>query len=381
MKIAFNTLSENPIKRGGSFDYFLEMSKLLPLIDRKNTYYFMVSRNNEKYFINTNNIISGYSNEKKIKRILSEHLILPNSLLRNEIDVFFTSSSGGIAPLFLPRKLKLVLGVFGTHHLKANLLDYKRNIYRNLLFKKSLSRANIITVNSNYCKNDIMQTGYVKENKIRTIYHGIDNDKFNNNSLSKNEIDFINKFNISAPYILFVSVIYPYKNVHTLVEAFGKFIHKYKSSHSLVLIGRFVKDKTSHDYMNALKAITTKYGIEDRVKYLGEIPKEKLRPFYKKADVYVQTSLYETFGKTTIEALACGCPVIASNTSATPEILGGIGLLYDPLDSNQLCDCISKMLFDNKYRDSTISEGIIRSKMFSLTNEAQSYVNLFNELK
>ena len=64
------------------------------------------------------------------------------------------------------------------------------------------------------CKNDIVQTGFIDESKIRIIYHGIDEEKFNNKPLTNIEINYYNQFNISSPFVLFVSVIYPYKNVH-----------------------------------------------------------------------------------------------------------------------------------------------------------------------
>lgn len=381
MNIAYNTLSENPFGGSGSFDYFKEMAILLQKLDSINSYYFIYSVNNKRYFKNNKTIYGGISNEHQLLRILSEQTLLPFSLLVNSIDVLFTSSSGGIAPYFLPKKIKLVLGIYATHHLKSRYIDFKKRLYRNTLLKRSIVRSDIIIVNSNVCKNDVLELGFVDPEKIHVIYHGIDERYFNNSPLSVTEIKYYEQFNIRAPYILFVSIIYPYKNLHILMEAFGKFIQEHKTDHDLVIIGNFEGSQPpQNEYYQLLNSIAAKYDIQNRIKYLGKILKDKLRPFYKNADVYVQTSLYETFGKTTIEAMSCGCPVIGSQTSATPEILDGAGLLYDPDDPDALKNRMEDIIFNDSLKNNNVQKGVEKAKAYSLTQEVKNYISIFNIL-
>lgn len=380
MNIAYNTLSENPLSGSGSLDFFIEMAKYIPQNDNKNNYYFIVSKLGKANFQNVNTLIGGYSNERKIARIISEQILLPIKLSRNKIDLLFTTSSGGIAPLLTPKGIKIILGVFATQHLKSNLLDLKRRLYRNILLKNSLKSANIIVVNSNICKADVLNTNIVTEEKIRVIPHGIDFECFHSKSTTKYEEKYFQNYQLHRPYILFVSSLYPYKNVHTLVEAFGRFLIANKTNHELVLIGNYNCDKNYNNYMNSVYSIANKYNIKNRIRYLGKIPKDKLRVFYKKAEIYVQPSFYETFGKTTLEAMACGCPVIGSNTSATPEVLGNCGLLFDPYDVNDLKIKIETMISDQLLKNKFVNNGLVRAQNYSLFHEAQNYVSIFNDV-
>ncbi len=133
-------------------------------------------------------------------------------------------------------------------------------------------------------------------------------------------------------------------------------------------------------YRNRLVKIAENYGVLNSIKFLGRIKKEKLRPFYKNALVYVQPSFYETFGKTVIEAMSCGCPVVGANTSSTPEIIGDSGLLFDPYNSDDLAKTLENVIFDERLRIQLINKGYNIFKMFSLKDEASNLVKIFKDL-
>jgi len=383
MKIAINTLSENPLNPSGSLDFFKELATFLPKIDPINDYFFFVSNANkhlfERDYKNYNLIIAGQSNERRLLRLISEQTSLPYRIYKSKADVFFSSSSGGGAPLIIPKNTKLIVGVYGTHHLCSIDIGTMRKFYRYLIMKYSLNRANVIVVNSESCKSDLLNYNSSVKSKIRVVNHGISKKLFHDGRITDVEKQILQESKVKIPYILFVSVIWYYKNIHTLAEAFGKFIQKTKSHHSLVLIGQF--DKTSgisDDYKERLISIAKNYGVADRINFLGYIPKIKLRPFYRAADVYVQPSLHETFGKTLIEAMACGCPVIAANNSSMPELLGNAGLLFETENSDNLSLKLEKMLTDSELRLEFIRRGKARAKKFTIEKEISQLVDVFH---
>lgn len=382
MRIGFNTLSENPKSPSGSLDFFIQMTKQLLAQDPKNDYYIFVSKTNRHLFktglANENLITAGTSNEKRILRILSEQLLFPILLWKYKIDIFFTSSGGGVAPLYIPKSTKLVIGVYGTQHFQNSLsIGCLRTKYRKYFSTVSFKRASKIIVNSESCKNDVSSI-LNADDRIKVIYHGLNKTYFNDRPLDRAEKELLIEKNVTQPYVLFVSVLWHYKNVHTLIEAFGKLISKTNLPHSLVIVGQFDKESAaSYAYKKRLLDIAYKYNIINKVNFVGYIPNKKIRPFYYMADVYVQPSLYETFGKTVLEAMACGCPTIGANNSSIPEIIDDAGLLFDSEDCIDLASKIELILMNEELRKQLINKGLHRCKFFAIENEAAQLKEVF----
>lgn len=390
MRIAFATLSENPQKPTGSLDFFQQTIAGLAARDPANEYFILVSSTNRHLFEpaalsgsalpNVRLIEAGASNERRALRILSEQLIIPRLLKRHGIDVFFTSSGGGIAPVWMPRRTRLVLAVYATQHLRGGLkIGFLRSLYRRWLAIPSLKRADRVIVNSQLCLDEICTQVDIRS-KAATIWHGMDASRYHERPLDETERAGFERYGLRKPYVLFLSTIYFYKNAHTLTEAFGKFIAATGLPHELVFVGRldpFSRD--GGDYGDLLRKIARQHGVEDRLRFTGPVPAEDLRSFYKMADVYVQPSFYETFGKTVTEAFFCGCPVIGANTSATPEIIGDAGLLFDPHDSGALADCIRRVVTEPGLRDALVQKGRDRARLFTLDQEIAGFLRVLHE--
>ncbi len=380
MRIAFATLSENPEKPTGSLDFFQQTIAGLAARDPGNEYFIFVSRTNRHLFEpaapNVKLIEAGASNEHRLRRILSEQILIPRLLRRHAIDVFFTSSGGGIAPVWIPRRTRLVLGVYATQHLRSGLrIGLLRSLYRRWLAIPSLKRADRVIVNSQVCLDEICTQVDVRE-KARIIHHGMDPRRWHERPLDEAERARFEGYGLRRPYVLFLSTIYFYKNAHTLVEAFGKFIAATGLPHELVFVGR--SDSTG-GYGDTLRKIAGAHGVEDRLRFTGPVPAEDLRSFYKMADVHVQPSFYETFGKTVTEAFFCDCPVVGANTSATPEIIGDAGLLFDPHSAAELADCLRRVLTDPALRESLVQKGRARAPLFTAEREIGEFIRVLHE--
>ena len=384
MRIAFATLSENPDKPTGSLDFFQQTIAGLAARDPGNEYFILVSKTNRHLFEpaapNVRLIEAGASNERRMLRILSEQLIIPRLLKKHGIDVFFTSSGGGIAPVWIPRRTRLVLAVYATQHLKSGLrIGLLRSLYRRWLAIPSLRRADRVIVNSQVCLDEICTQVDIR-GKAAIIHHGMDARRYHEGPLDDAERARFERYGLRKPYVLFLSTIYFYKNAHTLVEAFGKFIAATGLPHELVFVGRldpFHRD--GGDYGDMLREIARRHGVEDRLRFTGPVPAEDLRSFYKMADVYVQPSFYETFGKTVTEAFFCGCPVIGANTSATPEIVGDAGLLFDPDNAGELAACLRRVLAEPDLRAMLVQKGRERARLFTVGQEIDAFVRVFRD--
>jgi glycosyltransferase involved in cell wall biosynthesis len=382
VRIAFATLSENPEKPTGSLDFFQQMIAGLTARDPGDEYFVFVSRTNRHLFDapapNKRLVEAGWSNEQRLRRIFSEQFVVPWLLRKHCIDVFFTSSGGGVAPVWVPRGTKLVLAVYATQQFRSDLrVGFLRSCYRRWLAIPSLKRAARVIVNSRTCLDEICAHVGVRE-KATIIHHGMDRRRYHDAPLDESERVRFEKYGLRKPFVLFLSTIYYYKNVHTLVEAFGRFVAATGLPHELALVGRVEsRSPDGGDYAGQLRGIARRHGVEDRLRLLGPVPAGDLRSFYRMAAVYVQPSLYETFGKTVAEAFCCGCPVIGSNSAATPEVIGDAGLLFDPRNPEELAACLARVLKDEALRTALIEKGRRRAEEFTVEREVDQFIEAF----
>jgi glycosyltransferase involved in cell wall biosynthesis len=122
------------------------------------------------------------------------------------------------------------------------------------------------------------------------------------------------------------------------------------------------------------------YGLEQQITYLGKPEKSRLIQIYNAADVLLAPSLYEGFGFTILEAMACGTPVIASNVSSLPEVAGDAAILFDPLDVEGMVAAIQHLQVDPTYRQQLIDRGLSRAKLFTWEKTAEQVAKVYERL-
>jgi glycosyltransferase involved in cell wall biosynthesis len=182
------------------------------------------------------------------------------------------------------------------------------------------------------------------------------------------------KFEIRDDFILFVSTIEPRKNVPTLLMAYKQLLDNYHAPVSLALGGE--KGWLSDEVF----ALVDKLGLQERVRFLGHVSPEDLLGLYNAAQVLVHPAFYEGFGLTPLEAMACGTPVIVSNTSSLPEVVGDAALLVEPTDVDGLAVAIWRVLSDNALRKQMIHKGLQRAHRFSWKKAAQETLAIYRRL-
>ena len=159
--------------------------------------------------------------------------------------------------------------------------------------------------------------------------------------------------------ILNIGTLEPRKNVVTLVKAFKKLLERECKDYILVIAG-----EKGWLYKKIFEEIESS-GMEKSIRILGVVRDEDLPLLYNCADLFVYPSLYEGFGLPPLEAMACGVPIITSNTSSLPEVVGNAGIMVDPNDIESLSDEMYRVLKDEELKHRMSRDGLKRSKMFT----------------
>jgi glycosyltransferase involved in cell wall biosynthesis len=174
-------------------------------------------------------------------------------------------------------------------------------------------------------------------------------------------------------YFLTLGALQPRKNFQHIIRSFLRLLNEQpKVETNLVITGA-----TAWKYDEILGEIETSSAYRDRIIFTGFIPDDDLGAIYSGATAFVFPSLYEGFGLPPLEAMQCGTPVIASNTTAMPEVVGDAGLLIDPTDADALCEAMLKVLTDQELRLQLSRKGLQRAQQFSWARCADETIAVY----
>jgi len=234
-----------------------------------------------------------------------------------------------------------------------------------------LQKASLILSISEYTKQDIVRKYHIEPDKIRVTPLGV-SDHFHPSTQA--EIRSLRKrYNIRSPFILFVGAIEPKKNISTIIKAFHKVIQK-NPEIELVIAG-----KKSWRYQDVFSLVES-LKLNDKVHFLQFVPYEDLTILYSAASVFVFPSNYEGFGLPPLEAMKCGTPVIVSNRSSLPEIVGSEGIMVEPENYEDLAAKILNILTDESTREEHIAYNLARSKEFTWERCAEVTKNAYHSI-
>ncbi len=226
------------------------------------------------------------------------------------------------------------------------------------------NRTDHIITDSKNSKNDCIKYLGIPEDKIDVIYLGPDK-RFRPLKNKDTIREYLkNKYDIDMPFILYVGTVELRKNIQLLIKSFYKLLNKGLKI-KLVLIGNL-----GHGFKEISETIND-LGISKEVIFLGYVPMDDLIKFYNATELFVFPSFYEGFGLPPLEAMACGCPVITSNTSSLPEVVGDAGIMVDPYDIEDLSDKMYQIMTDEGFREYLGDECYNRSKKFSWDETAR----------
>jgi len=236
-----------------------------------------------------------------------------------------------------------------------------------LMMPRFLRAADAVIAVSECTKRDAIRFYGIPEEKITVIYEGV-NPRFR--PASPETIAAVRaRYNLPEHFILYVGTIEPRKNLTALLEAF----HYLLATHDLRLVIVGKKGWLYEGFFRRLREL----GLEDRVIFTGYVPDEDLPAIYSAADLFVFPSLYEGFGLPVLEAMACGVPVICSNTSSLPEVAGDAALLVDPADVWALAGAMEQALTDEHLRSELMAKGLERARWFTWEKAAAKTLEVY----
>lgn len=237
--------------------------------------------------------------------------------------------------------------------------------YFNRLKSDSSGFDMFIAVSAN-TKKDIINYLNIQEDKIRVIYEAPDERYRPIRDLS----GFRAKYGLNK-FVLFVGTLEPRKNIPNLIKAFAMLK---RTDYQLVIAG-----KKGWKYADIFKLVEDR-GLNDRIRFIGYIGDEELPELYSAADLFVYPSLYEGFGLPPLEAMACGTPVIVSNRSSLPEVVGDAGILVDPEEIDDIAGAMERLLQKTSLREELSGRGLQQAGKFSWQRCARETMSLYKEI-
>jgi glycosyltransferase involved in cell wall biosynthesis len=271
-----------------------------------------------------------------------------------------------------------------TIHDMANLLYEEgrsglRMQLRRYRFRRGLLRARRVIAVSEATKRDVQNLMGVRPERIRRVYNAPDPGFYDRGAHSPGDHQrILERYQIQHPFLLYAGNVRRHKNIARLVEAFavlrGQLAeHPVYKDLRLVLIGDTISQYP------AVRQAVMKSRMEPLVRFLGFVPFETLRCFYESAAAFVFPSRYEGFGLPPLEAMACGTPVVTSNVSSLPEVVGDAAVLVNPENVFDIARGIREVLLDQPMREELIRRGHAQAARFSWERTAREVLEIYRE--
>lgn len=306
------------------------------------------------------------------QRVLHQQTLLPVSLARHDLDVFFATAT--IAPLFCPAPVVLAVQ-FTQFYCWPEAYGRIRTAYLKFMLPLSLRKARRAIIFTESAKADLVRWARVSPEKVAVVPHALPAGLRHAVGRLQEQPWPGRALTGGHPYILYVSATYGYKNHDRLIRAFGLLQRWLGTSHRLLLVGEQVT--VSFD---SLRDTARRAGVEDRVVFAGRLdPYERVIAAYAGADLAVAPSLYETFGYPVLEAMACGSPLVTSNYGSMAEVAGGAAILVDPLDAEAMASGMAQVLTDGALRDRLVRQARDRAGAFTWDRSARATLEILEE--
>lgn len=257
---------------------------------------------------------------------------------------------------------------------KSQQSKFKKWAFKKVMGSAIKNSRKIIAI-SKATKNDVVKVFDAKENKIEVIYEGVD--KIYNHHIKQQTAKiakFRAKYKINQPYLLFLSQWRPHKGLPELIRAYEILRERYKIPHLLVIGG-----KPNPAFPEIPRSINTS-GYNCKIIQPGFIPEEDLPMFYTCADAFIFPSKYEGFGLPPLEAMACGTPVIASNKSCMPEILGTAAEYFNPNKPEEIAKIIKNIITNPAKLKNMSQQGTEQAKKYSWSKMAQETLKIYESI-
>jgi glycosyltransferase involved in cell wall biosynthesis len=256
-------------------------------------------------------------------------------------------------------------GFWGTWHLQMT--------------KRVLRGAARIFAVSNFTKTEIERLFDIPSDRIEVVYNAID-ERFLHGHASAADRELIaQRYQVTYPFLLYTGRVSPHKNVVRMIEAFSALKAELEKDGAypdlkLIIIGDDLSGNPD------LRRTVVRGGVQNDVRFLGFIPIEVLRTFYDEAKIFVFPTLYEGFGLPPLEAMAHGTPVVTSNVSSLPEVVGNAAVLVNPENVFEIMRALHRVLTDQPLRDRMKERGYKQAAKFSWEISVRRVLEVYRQV-
>lgn len=297
-------------------------------------------------------------------------LALAFELRRRPVDVLHVQYT---APPFCPAPVVATIHDLAFEHLPETFTR-RGSLQLKLTVRRTARQAARIATVSEYSRQDLLRTYKLAPEKVAVTYNGIES-HFTPQPTSPNEVDEVRqRFGIKREFLLAVGSLQPRKNLIRLIRAYAKLRGENSAfAPQLVIVGRklWLADE--------IFAEVRRQRWADDVILTGYATDEDLPKLYRAATAFAYPSLFEGFGLPPVEAMACGTPVITSNNSSLPEVVGAAALLIDACDERALSDALLRIVNDQPLRARLREQGIEQAQKFTWREAAEKTLQLYRE--
>jgi glycosyltransferase involved in cell wall biosynthesis len=247
------------------------------------------------------------------------------------------------------------------------------------LTRRVLLGATRVFAVSKFTKSELEKLFSIPARKTEVVYNAID-ERFMHGHASEADRELIvQRYQVTYPFVLYAGRISPHKNLVRIIEAFSALRTELEKDDKypdlkLIIIG----DELSKN--PDLRRTVIKSGVQNDVRFLGFVPIEVLRILYDLAKVFVFPSLYEGFGLPPLEAMVHGTPVVTSNTSSLPEVVGNAAVLVNPENVFEIMRALHRVLIDQPLREKMKRRSLEQSKRFSWESSAKRVLEVYQEV-
>ena len=369
-----------PKKHGMDF-VALELIRQLQIIDKENDYYVFVKKDEDTAALTETPNFKIITLEGGSYPVWEQY-VLPKAAKKYGCEILHCTSN--TAPVYCDIPIVTTLhDIIYMESAYAKILTSKAsnyqkygNVYRKLIVPQVVKSSQKVITVSNFEKNRIADFFDMKDdNRLTAVYNGV-SDHFKIIS-DEGELERVKtKYALPDHFFFFLGNTDPKKNTRGVLKAFSDFITKQKGSTCYKLV---MPDYDKGELALILAEINDKQLI-DKIVLTGYVSNTDLPAMYSQSAIFLYPSLRESFGIPMLEAMACGVPVITSNTSSMPEISGNAAHIVNPHNPREITEGMIKILSDKEYSENLCKRGLERSKVFSWKNMAEQVLVIYNEI-
>ena len=304
--------------------------------------------------------------------ILWHRLRLPLwvELVTGSVDIFH-SPDFVLPPV---RRAKTLVTVHDLSFMRyPQCADANLRAYLNQVVPRSVHRADLVLADSQSTKDDLVELLGVESDRIEVVYPGVEK-RFRPIEDQAHLEEVRKRYNLPPRFILGLGTLQPRKNFARLIEAFADLRFAICDLHLVIAGGKGW-------LYEEIFATVERLGLEEKVIFPGFVADQDLPALYNLADLFVFPSLYEGFGLPPLEALACGTPVITSDASSLPEVVGEAGLIMEATDVEALAEAMKRVLEDDALRERMIAQGLEQARKFTWEKAAAKLLSLYEALE